>query len=144
MNLGEPNLKYFDDNKVGLLVAFLYEFMATGFLVLIVWSLGVHQKLPVTIVGTCVGIYLTCGILCIGKWTGGALNPTRVFGPALVSGKLFESGWWVYYLGPILGGLTAAVGWDWLVEKSEDELKEETYKLQPHDSKNQDKEYELK
>lgn len=136
MNLGEPNLNYFDDNKVGLLTAFLYEFLATGFLVLIVWSLAIHGNNSTTLVGTCVGIYLTCGILCIGKWTGGALNPTRVFGPALVSGKLFDQGWWVYYLGPCLGGLTAAFGWDWLCEKSEDELKEDNLKLPLSDPKN--------
>lgn len=126
-----------------LLVAFLYEYMATFFLVLIVWSLGVHQKLPTPLVGTCVGMYLATAILCIGKWTGGALNPTRVLGPALVSGHLFAIGWWVYYLAPISGGISAGVLFDWLMEKTPEEIAEEQNKLLLKKDSNHDQE-ELK
>ena len=38
--------------------------------------------------------------------TGGALNPARYLGPALVGGRL-ES-WLVYTAGPALGGVVAA------------------------------------
>jgi glycerol uptake facilitator-like aquaporin len=121
-------MNYFEKNEMGLFVAFLYEYVATFFLVLIVFSLGVHQKLHVSIVGTAVGTYLTCAILCIGKWTGGALNPTRVLGPAFMSGNLFAIGWWVYYLAPIAGGVSAGVFFEFLMQKDVDEVREERYK----------------
>jgi glycerol uptake facilitator-like aquaporin len=49
--------------------------------------------------------------MIIGPLTGAALNPARAFGPALV-GHQFDGGGkflLVYVLGPIIGGLVAAL-----------------------------------
>lgn len=40
-------------------------------------------------------------------FTGGSLNPTRSFGPA-VAGTQFPSYHWIYWIGPLLGGALAA------------------------------------
>ena len=52
-------------------------------------------------------------ILVGGPLTGAAVNPARAFGPALVSGK------WVahvaYWVGPILGGVLAALLWEYVL-----------------------------
>ena len=40
-------------------------------------------------------------------FTGGSLNPTRSFGPC-VANRNFPGYHWIYWLGPVLGALTAA------------------------------------
>jgi aquaporin related protein len=40
-------------------------------------------------------------------YTGGSLNPTRSFGPA-VAGTSFPGYHWIYWIGPLLGGALAA------------------------------------
>jgi aquaporin rerated protein, other eukaryote len=46
--------------------------------------------------------------LLIGvNYTGGSLNPTRSFGPA-VAGTQFPGYHYIYWIGPLLGGAVAA------------------------------------
>jgi aquaporin-4 len=46
-------------------------------------------------------------ILLIGPLTGASFNPSRSFGPSLVSGFFVNQ--YVYWVGPLLGGLVAAL-----------------------------------
>ncbi len=46
--------------------------------------------------------------------TGGAVNPARAFGPAVVSGT--TTSLWLYLLAPVVGGLLAAVLYDRLLK----------------------------
>ena len=41
------------------------------------------------------------------NFTGGSVNPARSFGPDAVRGD-FPAHHWIYWIGPILGGLLAA------------------------------------
>lgn len=113
----------------------MYEFIATFFLVFIIFGTAVHQKLHHTTVGFCVGAYVIAAILAIGKWTGGCMNPARVIGPAFLNGDLFDDGFWVYYTAPIAGGITAGLFYDFVMMKAEDELTPEDYILQQPDHK---------
>jgi MIP family channel proteins len=58
-----------------------------------------------------IGLSLTVGIWAVGAVSGSSLNPARSFGPALVS-LIFSttplSWYWLYVVGPVLGGLLAA------------------------------------
>jgi aquaporin Z len=42
-----------------------------------------------------------------GAISGTSTNPARTLGPALISGRW--DGWWIYWLGPMLGMLVAIV-----------------------------------
>ncbi len=57
--------------------------------------------------GLTVGLVLVADILAAGPLTGAAVGPARAFGPGLVSGTW--GGWWVYWVGPVAGGVIAAV-----------------------------------
>jgi aquaporin Z len=37
--------------------------------------------------------------------SGTSTNPARTFGPALISGRW--EGWWIYWVGPLIGTLAA-------------------------------------
>ena len=54
-----------------------------------------------------VGFALACGVLIAGPVTGGSVNPARTLGRALVAGH-FDAVW-VYIVGPIAGGVLAAL-----------------------------------
>jgi glycerol uptake facilitator-like aquaporin len=53
---------------------------------------------------------VTADILAIGPLTGASMNPARSFGPAIATG-IFE-GQAAYWIGPIVGGVVAALIYD--------------------------------
>ncbi len=57
--------------------------------------------------GLAIGLTLVACILMGGPLTGASLNPARTLGPALATGNLADI--WLYFVGPVLGGLSAAV-----------------------------------
>jgi MIP family channel proteins len=87
------------------------EALATFFLVFTVFGTAVDPNAP-RVGGLAIGLAVTADILAIGPLTGGSMNPARSFGPAVASG-IFE-GQVVYWTGPILGGLVAALLYDTL------------------------------
>ncbi|MGA7878429.1 MAG: aquaporin, partial [Desulfoferrobacter sp.] len=49
--------------------------------------------------------------------SGTSTNPARSLGPALVSGQW--QGWWIFWLGPLLGSLLALLAWSFLAKRIE-------------------------
>lgn len=48
------------------------------------------------------------GLTRIGiNFTGGSLNPARSLGPAVISGR-WPGYFWIYFVGPVAGGLLAS------------------------------------
>src|SRR3954468_9550748 len=82
------------------------EFIATFFLVFVVFGTAVDPRAP-KVGGFAIGLTVAAGILGIGPLTGGSMNPARSFGPAIVT-HIIE-GQTAYWIGPILGGICAAV-----------------------------------
>ena len=62
------------------------------------------------IAGLAIGLTIAMDIMMGGPFTGAAMNPARSLGPAIVSGEF--TGWWVYFLGPVIGGTIAALLYD--------------------------------
>jgi len=93
--------------------ALLAELIATFFLVFAVWGSAADPRAR-NVGGFAIGLTLTAGILAIGPITGGAINPARAFGPAVVAslaenGSIVWRGHWVYWVGPMVGGAMAAL-----------------------------------
>lgn len=92
------------------------EAILTFFLVLVFFA-GVSgedsERRPQA--GWAAGLVYTAGILVAGPLTGGALNPARAFGPALVSSHWNSQG--IYWVGPLAGGFLAGLIYDSLYGK---------------------------
>ncbi|UQN08184.1 MIP/aquaporin family protein [Deinococcus sp. QL22] len=97
---GQPN----PAEGVPALSALGMEAVLTFFLVLVVLKVAVRQGHALG--GLIVGLTIVADILAGGPVSGAAMNPARVFGPAVVSGDwTFQ---WVYWAGPLLGAALAA------------------------------------
>lgn len=90
----------------GVVQAVVLEAILAFFLVWTIFATAVDEKNSKTIPAIAIGLVLTFDILVGGTFTGAAMNPARAFGPAIASG--FWSTQWVYWVGPIFGGLIAA------------------------------------
>lgn len=94
------------------------EAIATFFLAFVIFGTAVDPKAP-RIAGLAIGLTIGADILAIGPFTGASMNPARSFGPAVASG-IFE-GQAVYWIGPIIGAVAAALLYDTLFIRRERE-----------------------
>lgn len=94
--------------------AVLIEFILSFFLITAVWGTAVDERAP-KIGGFGIGLTVLMDILMGGPLTGAAMNPARAFGAALVSGTW--SNHWVWWVGPMLGGIAAARAYKSIVLK---------------------------
>ena len=93
--------------------AMVIEAILTFFLVWVVIATAVDPRGSFSsIAGLAIGLTITMDIFAGGRLTGAAMNPARAFGPQLVAWDWTNA--WVWYVGPLLGGLVAAVAYDWL------------------------------
>ena len=84
----------------------LVEAILTFFLVFVVHATGVDER-GRRVAGLAIGSTITLDILFGGPLTGAAMNPARVFGPAVAAN--FWPAHYVYWLGPLLGGAAAGL-----------------------------------
>lgn len=94
------------------------EIIFTFFLVATIFLTAVHKKAPAGIHGISIGGMIFLLHLVGVPLTGASMNPARTLGPALVSG--FWEFHWVYWIGPIIGGIIAGLIMNYLfVKKAE-------------------------
>jgi MIP family channel proteins len=89
--------------------AFALEAIATFFLQFVIFGTAVDPRAP-QVGGFAIGLTVAADILAIGPLTGASMNPARSFGPAFVTHSF--GGQFVYWTGPIVGAIVAAVVYD--------------------------------
>lgn len=105
-------------------VAFVYETLATFFLVFLYFDVAIYKKHKAMQVGAVIGAYIVLAILSFGPTSGAAMNPARVLGPALLNKELLGNGAWVYYSAPFVGGALGAILYDLVFMLSPEEMEE--------------------
>jgi MIP family channel proteins len=87
--------------------ALIAEIVTTFFLIFVIFGVAVDQRSAKAIGGLAIGLTITMGIFATGAISGAAMNPARWFGPAIVGGHWDD--FWVWIVGPIVGGVVAAL-----------------------------------
>ena len=96
--------------------AVLVEALLTFFLVLVFFGIIVDRRSHTSHAGLALG-FVFAGLVLVGlPLTGAAINPAKAFGPALVAN--FWSNHLIYWIGPILGGIAAALVYEYGILRS--------------------------
>jgi aquaporin TIP len=108
-NLGAPAL----NGAFGVGAGVVLEAILTFLLVWVIFATAADPRGTFkSIAGLAIGLTITIDILIGGPVTGAAMNPARAFGPELVHN--FWSNAWIYYVGPAVGGVAAALAYELL------------------------------
>ena len=110
VNMGTPALGPGISANMGLIT----EIILTFFLVFVVYGTAVDARAP-KVGGLFIGLAVALGVLMGGPISGTAMNPARHLGPALLGGGLQNI--WIYWVGPVLGGILAAQVYKTQLEK---------------------------
>lgn len=105
-HLGAPSPVHGSTDLQGFLVEALIAFL----LVFVVMAVATDPRVPAGSASLAIGFALAAGVLLGGPVSGGAGNPARALGPEIVSGTY--PGVIIYILGPLVGGVVAAVLYD--------------------------------
>ena len=96
---------------IGAGAAVVIEAILTFLLVWVIFATAADPRGSFTsIAGLAIGGTISLDILMGGPLTGAAMNPARAFGPQLFSGEWDD--FWVWYLGPLVGGAAAALAYE--------------------------------
>ncbi|MFE9764025.1 MIP/aquaporin family protein [Streptomyces sp. NPDC005808] len=125
MHLGATNPKPGVSDGRALLVEFLITFV----LVFVVSAAATDRRFPAPAAPLAIGFALATAVFIGGPTDGAAVNPARGLGPMIVSGSY--GGWWVDIVGPVLGGVAAAVLYQAFVRKGQVPVIEQA----PHDAR---------
>lgn len=104
-NVGTPAL---NDSLLGSTLGGVFaEGIGAFFLVWAVIAVLVNPRGPRDWAAPVIGGTLALVVMTIGPLTGASVNPARWFGPALVANEWDD--FWVYIVGPVVGGVLAAL-----------------------------------
>ena len=85
--------------------SFLFEFILTFILMLIIASSAVHAKAVKSFAGIAIGFTVGLEAMFAGPICGASMNPARSIAPALVSGHLESL--WIYVVATVLGAVAS-------------------------------------
>lgn len=99
------------------------EIIGTFLLVFTIMAVAVDKRAPVGWAGFLIGLAVATPIMVIGPFTGGSINTARTFGPYLINtffgGSTPWADFWVYLVGPLVGGALAAICYELLARPGE-------------------------
>jgi len=90
----------------------LMEFIISFLLIFTIYGTLVDRRSPPGFAGVAIGLVVLFGSMIGGTISGGAMNPARVFGPAIASNQFAHH--YVWWIGPVLGGIAAGIVYDQL------------------------------
>jgi glycerol uptake facilitator-like aquaporin len=100
---------------------FVLEVILTFFLVFTVFATTVDKRGSAAWAPLAIGMVIFVDHLIAVQVTGASMNPARSFGPALIHGAWDVH--WLYWAGPIVGGLLAAIAYVVIFGTKEDQYK---------------------
>ncbi len=92
---------------IGPGVGVVTEMALTFFLVFVVFAAAMDTRGSASLAPFAIGFIVLVDHLVGVPLTGASMNPARSFGPALAAGEWADH--WVYWVGPIAGGIIAGV-----------------------------------
>ncbi|HTI11006.1 MAG TPA: MIP family channel protein [Puia sp.] len=98
--------------------AFLAEAVLTFLFLFVIFATTSRLGNP-TMAGLAIGLCLVLIHLVAIHITGTSVNPARSFGPAIFAGGKALGQLWLFIVAPLVGGITAALVWMGVFEKSE-------------------------
>ena len=107
---GSPTLSALLSSWQGMTIEALLTFV----LIFAVYGTAVDSRAP-KIGGLGIGLAVLADVLVSGNLTGAAMNPARAFGP-MIAGGFFPGYWYIYLIGPMIGGALAGLVYKYLVE----------------------------
>jgi glycerol uptake facilitator protein len=100
--------------------AIVAEGIGTFILVFTIYGVAVDPRSPSGWAGLVIGLIVAGIIFVVGPVTGAALNPARAFGTvfvqAFMGGKSFYGQYYVYVIGPVVGGALGGLVYDFLAQ----------------------------
>ncbi len=115
---GAPSL---DQPLLSVWQGIAIEALLTFVLVMAVYGTAVDPRAP-HIAGLGIGLAVVTDVLVAGPLTGAAMNPARAMGPmvaGVVAGLSFPSYWYIYWVGPVLGAVVAALVYRFVLESKD-------------------------
>jgi len=106
---GSPTLSGVLNQWQGMTIEALLTFV----LVFAVYGTAVDSRAP-RIGGLGIGLAVLADVLVSGNLTGAAMNPARAYGP-MIAGGFFPGYWYIYLIGPMVGGALAGLAYKYLV-----------------------------
>ena len=94
-------------------LALLVEIILTFFLIFTIFGVAVAPKSSPSWAGFAIGGMVVLLSLVGVSLTGASMNPARSFGPAIITWNFTHN--WIYWLGPIFGGIIAAVSYKYVL-----------------------------
>ncbi len=94
------------------------EVILTFFLVFTIFATAIDKRGNAAWAPLAIGLVIFVDHLIAVPLTGASMNPARSFGPALIHGAWDDH--WIYWVGPVLGGLVAAIAYVVLFGMKED------------------------